>query len=146
MVMTLGLVAANRPAAAPAVETVSVNVPFVFVAGNQSLPAGTYRVQLLTQSNAGRDAVEVVVFRGAEAHSYVSFVAKVEGGGNSGTPSLTFRQQGGRAVLTEVQVRGTRFTLLKPKAQTEVAPEAADNNYVTLVVEGLAPGDPLGQR
>jgi hypothetical protein len=75
------------------------------VAGNRSLPAGTYRVELLTQARPGRDAVEVVVLRGTDLHSYVSMAARVEAG-NGRMSKLTFQQEGGRPILREMEMKG----------------------------------------
>jgi hypothetical protein len=66
MVLIFAWSAANQPVAARAKEMKTVRVPFVFVAGNRALPAGTYPVELLTKARPGRDAVEVVVLRACE--------------------------------------------------------------------------------
>jgi hypothetical protein len=123
----------------------TVRVPFAFVAGNRLLPAGTYRVELVTQSRPGRDTVGVVVFRGIDVHSYVSFVARVEVA-NSRTSNLTSQQEGERTVLREVDMRGARFELPQPASRRQAALESARHGGVTLLADGSEAADPWGQR
>jgi hypothetical protein len=144
MMLISGLSAANQPAAARAKEMKTVRVPFAFVAGNRWLPAGSYQVELLTQARPVRDAVEVLVLRGTDAHSYVAMVARVEAG-NGRMSNLTFQQDRGRPILREMEMKGVRFELAQPETHERDAREGTRKGQVTLMVDGSEVGDPLGQ-
>jgi len=77
-------------------SSLSVNVPYSFIAGKMKLPAGAYTIQ--------EDAVTgVVLIRNSEGKT----VALLSGPGvqvaGTGTPSVTFANVRGEMVLTSVQ-------------------------------------------
>jgi len=92
------------------VEKAQIKVPFAFVAAGQTLPAGNYQIEMLTQSKPGQDAVEVVVLRGKDHFGYASFVAFLEKG-ESPSPHMQFRMDSETAVLASVSVTGKSFRL-----------------------------------
>ena len=80
----------------------TVKVPFEFVVGNQTFPAGTYKFQSLLNSVAGKDTIDVLTVRSAEAKLYQAVVTDVIGAGEPGNSRLVFIRNGGRTFLSEV--------------------------------------------
>jgi hypothetical protein len=117
------------------VEKTMIKVPFAFLAGNQALPAGTYEVEMLTQSKPGQDAIEVIAFRGKDTRSYATFLAFL-GEGDAKGLSLTFRRDGKNAVLTEVEVTGKSFRL----APWRYAKDTAENAALYETISADEPG------
>jgi hypothetical protein len=110
-------------------------VPFAFGTGNSSLPAGTYQVELLTQSRPGWDTLEVVVFRGTGVPFSVSMVARVEAG--SGRAShLTVPAAGRTDDFVANENERARFELAGPETKSPAALRSATNSDVTLAVDG----------
>jgi len=89
-------------------EDTIVRVPFAFAVGTQTLPAGTYRVELVTKAQPGADVLEVVVLRGKTRDAYASFVSRVVDGHES-TAGFTFQCLQGREFLTEIRAQGKRL-------------------------------------
>jgi len=113
------------------VENVTVKIPFAFTAANRVLPAGTYRIELLTKGQPGVDEVEVIALRGVDTHSYAALVARL-GRSEAKAPVMSFAQQGGTAVLAEVRANGKSYALMpaetdyainQPAARFDMAPE-----------------------
>ena len=94
-------------------ESTTVEVPFEFSVGTQMLPAGTYKIELTTQAEVGKDPIEVVVFHGQDPHAYASFVSRVLDD-PAPTSGLTFQRAQGQEFLTEIRARGRR---LEPSAR-----------------------------
>jgi hypothetical protein len=90
------------------VEKTIVRVPFRFSVGSQTLPAGTYKLELATQAQPGKDALEIVVLHGREQRAYASFVSRLLSD-ESQSAGLSFQQAEGREFLIEIRVRGKRL-------------------------------------
>ncbi|MGD0567308.1 MAG: hypothetical protein ABSA78_02790 [Candidatus Sulfotelmatobacter sp.] len=106
----------------------SVKVPFEFVVGNRTFPAGTYKFQSLLNSVAGKDSVEVLTVRSTEGQLYqavVTDVAAISAGPSK--PRLLFTRTGGRTFLSEVWEPGKPAGCLirSHKDQTQTAQGAA---------------------
>jgi hypothetical protein len=112
-------------------ENNMIRVPFAFQIGDQYLPEGQYRVEMLTESKPGTDEVEIVAFREVHTHLYVSFLAFLERG-ESEKLRLTFRHDGERSQLTEIQVGGKCFRL----APSRFAKEAVENEGLYQTITG----------
>jgi hypothetical protein len=133
--MGFGTTAAVVPANAQKTTVKVVKVPFAFVAGNQVLPAGTYKIETLTKSKPGADTVEVMALRGTDVHGYASFVT-ILGEGQSESPKMTFKRIGNSAVLMEVQSAGKRFVL--PKSRYDVMTTEAQVHFEVIPADEIA--------
>jgi len=85
-----------------------VQVPFAFAVGTQMLPAGSYRVKLVTNAQPGAGALEVVVLRGETRDAYASFVSRVVEG-HATNAGFTFQRLQGQEFLTEIRAQGKRL-------------------------------------
>jgi len=122
---------------ARAQEPMLVNIPFAFVAGNASLPAGEYRVQKLE----GNSAVVLIRCSDASASAMVITNAAQANERQSGS-KLVFNRYGNRYFLSQVwtagSIRGRQ--LLKSPGEKEIAQVASiqTKDQVTLLAR-LAP-------
>ena len=109
--LSVGGMTAQIPSAnAQSTKGTLVKVPFAFVAGNEVMPAGTYKIEAATKDKPGADAVEVLTLRGRDVKSYASFVT-VLGSAENGEPKMTFKRTEASAILMEVQSGGKSFVL-----------------------------------
>jgi hypothetical protein len=114
---------------------VAVKVPFEFVVGNQTFPAGTYKFRSLLNSVAGKDAIDVLEVRSAEGHMYRAIVTDVVGSTEEASrPRVRFTRSGGQVFLSEVWEAGrTAGCRLQKRADLE---QTAANEDVTLIASG----------
>jgi hypothetical protein len=87
-------------------SALTVKVPFEFVVGNRTFPAGTYKFESLNSapSNATIDYLMVRSMDGR--HLYQAIVADVVGSEEPSNPRLLFTRRGDRAFLSEVWAPG----------------------------------------
>lgn len=90
--------------------TFKARVPFPFVVGNQTLPAGIYQVQRLLGRPVEADQVGMIVIRSTDPRVYKAVVTNlvrqpVEARSSS---HLVFANRAGRHYLSEVHVQGEK--------------------------------------
>jgi len=103
-------------------EPMLVNIPFAFVAGNVTLPAGEYRVQKLDGNSA------VVLIRCSDANASAMVLSNAAQAKETQTQSkLVFKRYDNRYFLSQVwkagSIRGRE--LLKSQAEKEIAQSAS---------------------
>ena len=94
-------------------EGVRVNVPFEFVAGRTTLPAGTYRVGRLSV-----DAHSGIAISGYNNSAFV--LPMVVAATNTEQPKLSFEHVGGKYFLSEIDTPAGVYTLMLPRAMVEL--------------------------
>ena len=103
------------------VDKVAVKVPFEFVAGGQTLPAGTYSVSrssdqgyeaLLIRSNDNRAFLLPMFFDGDPA---------VGNGASADHAELSFEHVGNKYFLSKVETLEGVYAFRTPRAMTQVA-------------------------
>ncbi|MGD1082570.1 MAG: hypothetical protein ABR881_30015 [Candidatus Sulfotelmatobacter sp.] len=111
----------------------TVKVPFEFVVGNQTLPAGTYKFLSLLNSVPSKATIDVLEVRSTEGHLYKAVVTDVVGSEEPNNPRLVFTRSGDRAFLSEVwepgKSAGCRLQNRKDILQTV----ERENDKVTLI-------------
>ncbi len=114
-------------------SALTVKVPFEFVVGNQTFPAGTYKFQSLLNCLPGKDAIDVLVVRSTEGRLYRAMVTDVVDSEESGNARLVFTRSDGRTFLSEVWESGKQAgrRLQGRKNDAETAKNTYDN--VTLI-------------
>jgi hypothetical protein len=95
-------------------EGVRVNVPFEFVAGGSTLPAGTYTV-----GRASADAHSGITIR-SYGHSALALPLVVDGT-SAEQPKLSFEHVGDKYFLSKVDTPGGIYTFATPRAMTNLA-------------------------
>ena len=115
VVLTLTcLLAQGVSAHAQDVNKVVVNIPFEFVAGAKTLPAGTYSVSRVSPQTSPS-----LIVRGDNDSALVLPVV------SDGIPAehvgLIFERVGDKQLLNKVETPGGSYTILTPKAMTRLA-------------------------
>jgi hypothetical protein len=90
-------------------EGVRVNVPFEFVAGGTTLPAGTYTVGRLSV-----DAYSSIEISGRGNGAFVLPIAV--DGASAGQPKLSFEHVGGKYFLSQADTPGGIYIFALPRA------------------------------
>jgi hypothetical protein len=122
---------------AQADEPMLVNIPFAFVAGNVTLPAGEYRVQKLDENSA------VVLIRCSEPSAAAMVLSNATQAKQLQTQSkLIFNRYGNRYFLSQVwkagSIRGRQLSKSPREKEISQAARMETKSEVTLVA-GLTP-------
>jgi hypothetical protein len=117
---------------AQANEPMLVNIPFAFVAGNATLPAGEYRVEKLDSNSA------VILVRCSDASAAAMVLSNGTQAREPQTQSkLVFKRYGNRYFLSQIWKAGSSRgrELLKSPAEKEIAQSARleTTDEVTLI-------------
>src|SRR5579862_3602444 len=114
-VLTLScLLGLGASAHAQDTEGVRVKVPFEFVAGGKTLPAGTYTVGRLSD-----DAYSGIEISGLRDGTFVLPI--VVDGTVAGQPKLSFEQVGGKYFLRQANTPGGIYSFALPRALVALA-------------------------
>jgi hypothetical protein len=111
-----GFAALGATVKAREIDQVVVTIPFQFVAAGKTLPAGTYRLNRVSNQR----------FQGLFLSSFENRVStivlpvEVESS-PAETPQLTFEQVGDQRVLSKIQTGDNVFNLRVPRAATLLA-------------------------
>ena len=117
----------SRPPALP------VKVPFEFIVGNKTLPAGAYEFHSLLNSVAGKDTIDVLAVRSMDGELYRAIVTHVVGGAQPRHPRVVFTRSGGRVFLSEVWESGKPAGCRLMGRQDQLQTTASENDTVTLI-------------
>ena len=99
--------------------SISVNVPFSFVAGGNVLPAGTYTI---VEPNMHG----VLLLRGTQANSTALVLAVNAGPSNANHADLKFSRRGSSVVLSTVEIPGgATYNLVAPQQRSAAAVNVA---------------------
>jgi hypothetical protein len=115
VVLTLAcLLGLGISARAQDVDKVAVKVPFDFVAGGQTLPAGTYSVSRVSDKE-----VTALVIRSSD--NSVFLLPIVFNGASSDNAKLGFEHVGDKYFLSKVKTPAGVYAIRTPRALTQVA-------------------------
>ena len=108
LVAALILFATTMPAhARPRPKAYTIAVPFDFMVGNRTMPAGTYRFQLVFGSPTQNETAAVLAVCSEDRRYYASaFTSVAEGEAPSNGPKLVFRRAGDHASLSQLWEQG----------------------------------------
>ena len=76
-------------------SALTVKLPFEFVVGNQTFPAGTYKFRSLLNSVPGQATIDVLEVRSTEGHLYKAIVTDVGASEDPNNPRLVFTHSDG---------------------------------------------------
>ena len=114
-------------------SALTVKVPFEFVVGNRTFPAGTYKFESLN-SAPSRATIDYLMVRSMDGrHLYQAIVADVVGSEEPSNPRLLFTRRGDRAFLSEVWAPGKQagWGLQCRNDHTQAA--ESENDKLTLI-------------
>jgi hypothetical protein len=95
---------------------VVVKVPFEFVAGGKTLPAGTYRVGRLSPA-----IHPALIIDGKDNGAFALVLPVVPDGESAGHTELSFARVGDKYFLSKVETPAGVYTILTPRAMTKLA-------------------------
>ena len=116
----------------------TVKVPFEFVVGNRTFPAGTYKFESLLNSVPSNAAIDVLVVRSTEGHLYQAIVADVFGSEEPSNPRLVFMRNGDRAFLSEVWEPGKQAGWGLQGRNNHTQTVESENDKVTLIASAAS--------
>ena len=96
------------------VDKVAVKIPFEFVAGGQTLPAGTYNV-----TRASDQAFPALVIRNSDNSAFL--LPMFFDGVSADHAELRFQHVGGKYFLSEVKTPAGVYAIRTPRPMTQVA-------------------------
>jgi|SRR5580692_288002 hypothetical protein len=133
MVMGSLMVALTMPPGRRAGSSFQVTVPFPFVVGNQTLPAGTYVMQRLLGKPKSAADVGVIVIKGGDHHVYKVIMTasgkESRAVGAAGSRSI-FTSFKGREYLNRVCVAGDAVVRQLANVPSEVAAQGAGGEVI----------------
>jgi hypothetical protein len=113
-------------------SALSVKVPFEFVVGNQTFPAGTYKFQSLNSAPSNA-TIDYLVVRSMDGRLYQAIVADVFGSEEPSKPRLVFTRSGDRAFLSEVWESGKQAGWGLQSRNDDTQTVESENDKVTLI-------------
>ena len=104
--------------AAPAAtsDQLLVNVPYDFVVGDKTLPAGTYRVSRVSTNNVG-----TLLLKNVDNHSGVLLNASEWEDARADKPELRFQQVAGQHFLSAIETSEHVFNIPVSKSEVVLA-------------------------
>ena len=121
------------PSGGPHRAALTVKVPFDFVVGNQTFPAGTYKFRSLLNSVPGKDTIDVLEVRSTDGRRYSAIVTDALASGDPDNPRLVFTRWNGRAFLSEVWEPGKQAGCRLQSRKDQTQPAVSENDKVTLI-------------
>ncbi|HVO81486.1 MAG TPA: hypothetical protein VMT28_12185 [Terriglobales bacterium] len=115
-------------------SVIKLKVPFEFVVGGQTFPAGEYSLV--------RTAPYLLVLRDAQAHSLMNVITRsTEAASAPTSPRVRFYTDGERHVLAQVWQQGDSIgqELYRPKAETVIARHRTVHTEAEDVIVGSQP-------
>jgi hypothetical protein len=129
----LALFAGVAYAQAPNQSALTVKIPFEFVVGNQTFPAGIYKFRSLLNSVPNQASVDVLEVRSTVGRLYSAIVTEVVGGAEPSHPRVEFIRSGGRAFLSEVWEAGKPAGCRLKNRPNSTQKAAIESDKVTLI-------------
>jgi hypothetical protein len=111
----------------------TVKVPFEFVVGNRTFPAGLYKFRSLLNSVPPQASIDVLEVRSMEGQFYSAIVTDVVATADAGHPRLVFARSGGRIFLSEVWESGKQAGCRLRKREDQTQTANSENNELTLI-------------
>lgn len=137
--ITAGVTAGSADAQTRRKVTLEASVPFEFVVGNHTFPAGKYTFEMATGSPKPSDQAAVLVVRGQGPMLYASLATDVDADGNANAGhKLMFVRNGDRVYLSKVWRQGNPAGLSIHTAPPTEPQEWEQSEVLTL--DGMAVG------
>jgi hypothetical protein len=141
LIITFLMITLTLPLASAQVSSFQVTIPFPFVVGNQTLPAGTYMVQRFLGKPKSPADVRVIVMKANDKHVYKVLVTgsreESRAAGAAGS-RLIFTSLGGREYLSRICVAGDVVVHQLANVPSEVSVQDASRE---VIVTGTRSGE-----
>ncbi len=109
---------------------ISVQIPFDFTVGRETLPAGEYQAGTVTDNGA-------IVLRGVSVKAAVMFMTTPESAKGDASPKLVFSRYGDRYILSQIWMDEgqTGHVLAKSRLEKELAMSKSGRQDVVLAAQ-----------
>jgi hypothetical protein len=132
----LSVVAAGQCRAQQAEGVMEVNVPFAFQVGNQTLPAGEYRMQRLSADMRG-----IELIRQSDGHkTLMATTLPVEQKDGKLSPRLIFYRYGNEYFLNEIWADGAQGQRLHKSRREKELASTIGRTEVAVLAQAAADG------
>jgi hypothetical protein len=113
-------------------DQIEVNIPYEFVVAGKTLPAGTYRVNRLGDTDQ-----ETLILSSLESRARVMVLSTSFESTPADKPEVSFEQVGGQHFLAKIEIADHVFTI--PASRSEIL-EAAARSHSGTSVSGRSDG------
>jgi len=133
LIALVGIAGLGVAAKGQAVDQIVVNIPYEFVVAGKTLPAGTYRVNRLSDIHP-----EVLILSsfGNRAGAMLLSSIRVESS-SADKPEVSFEQIDGQHFLSKIEIANHEFTI--PVSRSEIL-EAAARSHSGMSASGRSEG------
>ena len=125
--LVLSMVAAGK---CYAQGSVRADIPFAFVVGNATLPAGEYRIKQVSMSEASAQAIQ----RSDGSASMIVLTNVADRKGQNTEPRLVFERYGNECFLSQIWSGPTGRQLHKSRREKELARNEQSTEVAVLLV------------
>jgi hypothetical protein len=114
-------------------SALTVKVPFEFVVGNRTFPAGVYKFRSLLNSVPKQASIDVLEVRSTEGRFYSAIVTDVVPTAEGSHPRLVFARSGDQIFLSEVWESGRQAGCRLAKRDDQTQTADTEKNKLTLI-------------
>jgi len=118
----IGVAGLGMAAKAQEVDHIVVTIPYAFVVSGRTLPAGTYTVTRVSDSD-----IRALVLNNFEEHASTIVLATTFEDNYTTKSEVSFEQVGGQVFLSKIQTGDHLFTI--PVSRAEILLEAAAKSH-----------------
>jgi len=118
LIALIGVAGLGMAARGQVSDQIEVNIPYEFVVAGKTLPAGTYRVNRLGDTNE-----ETLVLSSLDSRARVMLLSTTVESTQADKPEVSFEQIGGQHFLSKIETADHVFTI--PVSRSEILEAAA---------------------
>jgi hypothetical protein len=118
LIALIGVAGLGMAARGQASAQIEVNIPYEFVVAGKTLPAGTYRVNRLSDTNE-----ETLVLSSLDSRARVMVLSTAVESTQADKPEVSFEHVGGQHFLSKIETADHVFTI--PVSRSEILEAAA---------------------
>ena len=118
LIALIGVAGLGMAARGQVSDQIEVNIPYEFVVAGKTLPAGTYRVNRLSDTNE-----ETLVLSSLDSRARVMVLSTAVESTQADKPEVSFEQVGGQHFLSKIETADHVFTI--PVSRSEILEAAA---------------------
>ncbi len=118
LIALIGVAGLGMAARGQVSDQIEVNIPYEFVVAGKTLPAGTYRVNRLSDTNE-----ETLVLSSLDNRARVMVLSTAVESTQADKPEVSFEQVGGQHFLSKIETADHVFTI--PVSRSEILEAAA---------------------
>jgi hypothetical protein len=133
LIALIGVAGLGMAARGQVPDQILVNIPYQFVVAGKTLPAGTYRVNRLSDADH-----ETLILSSFESRARVMVLSTSVESTQADKPEVSFEQVGGQHFLSKIETADHVFTI--PVSRSEIL-EAAARSHSGTSASGSSAGN-----